>query len=203
MSRRIFALVLAAGQSRRMGKPKQLLPYRDGTIIEAILEAILGSSVDGCVIVGNPQVAEFLGDALPERCFVGVNRDPDSQMIDSVKIGEARIEIEFKPQADDGVLVLLGDQPQVTAGTITTCVEAYRLPKHQPGILISTYRGRHGHPTIFSVGLLREIQTWDSERKLSDLAGEHPEAVRELAITAAPMPMDVNTPEDYDRLMGK
>jgi len=186
-----------------MSRPKQLLPYQDGTIIEAVIEAVLASSVDGLVVVANPQVAEFLGKALPERCSVAVNDDPASQMLDSVKIGAARIEVEFKPQDDDGVLVLLADQPQVSAGTITTCVEAYRLPKHHPGILIAAYRGHRGHPSIFSVAFLREIRDWGSDRKLSDLAYEHPAAVRELAITTAPMPLDVNTPEDYDRLTGK
>ncbi len=202
MSRRIFALLLAAGQSRRMGRPKQLMPYQGGTIIEAIVESVLASSVDGFVVVANPRIAEFMGDALPERCFVAVNNDADSQMLDSVKIGEAKIEVEFQPQDEDGVLVLLADQPQVSAGIMTTCVEAYRLPKRHPGILIATYRGRRGHPSIFSVGLLREIQSWDSNRKLSDMSAEHPDAVRELAITTAPMPLDVNTPEDYDRLTG-
>lgn len=185
-----------------MGRPKQLMPYQGGTIIEAIVESVLASSVDGFVVVANPRIAEFMGDALPERCFVAVNNDADSQMLDSVKIGEAKIEVEFQPQDEDGVLVLLADQPQVSAGIMTTCVEAYRLPKRHPGILIATYRGRRGHPSIFSVGLLREIQSWDSNRKLSDMSAEHPDAVRELAITTAPMPLDVNTPEDYDRLTG-
>lgn len=203
MSRRIFALLLAAGQSRRMGQPKQLLPYRDGTMLEAVLESVLASSADGLVVVANPQIAEFLGDALPERCFVALNSDAESEMLDSVKIGAARIEVEFKPQAEDGVLVVLADQPQVSAGVITTCVEAYRLPKRHPGILIASYRGRRGHPSIFAIGLLREIQDWNSDRKLSDLTHEHPEAVRELPITIAPMPLDVNTPEEYDRLTGK
>lgn len=202
MSRRIFALLLAAGQSRRMGRPKQLMPYQGETMIETIVESVLASSVDGFVVVANPKVAEFMGDALPERCFVAINDDAGSPMLDSVKIGEAKIEVEFKPQAEDGVLVLLADQPQVSAGIITTCAEAYRLPKHHPGILIATYRGRRGHPSIFSVGLLREIQSWDSDRKLSDLSREHPDAARELAITTAPMPLDVNTPEDYERLTG-
>jgi hypothetical protein len=52
------------------------------------------------------------------------------------------------------------------------------------------------------VGLLREVQEWDSGRKLSDLSNAYPEAVRELPITIAPMPIDVNTPDDYQRLTG-
>lgn len=200
MSRRVFALVLAAGASRRMGKPKQLLPYRDATILESVIESVLESSVDGLGVVANPEVRAFLGDDLPERCFVEVNAMPESEMLESVKIGVARVREFFEPVHDDGVMILLADQPQVTGGVITTCAEAFRLPRNPPLILIATYAGRRGHPTIFTVEALREIETWGPERRLNELAHEHLNEVRELPITTAPMPIDVNTPADYERL---
>ncbi len=201
MSRRVFALVLAAGQSRRMGRPKQLLPYRDGTIIEAVLDAVLESSVDGLCVVANHEVHEFLGDDLPERCVIARNNNPQSEMLESVQIGAQTIRQEFEAADDDGVMVLLADQPQVSGGLITSCAEAWRLPrKSPPGILIATYRGRRGHPTVFTIGVLNEIDDWPATRKLSELARLHADAVRELPITTAPMPLDVNTPEDYERL---
>jgi len=195
----IYALLLAAGQSRRMGQPKQLLSYGEGTILDAVLDGILESTVDGLVIVANPEVERFLGD-LPERCHATVNDDPDSEMLASVQLGLATIEDEFDPAPTDGIMVLLADQPQVTGGTITTCTESFRLPKTPPGILIATYQGHRGHPTIFSWRLIREVADWPPDRKLSDLAQQHADAVRELRITTGPLPIDVNTPEDYDRL---
>jgi len=200
---RVFAMILAAGQSRRMGRPKQMLPYGEGTMLEAVLDAVLESSVDGLVVVGDPPTAAFLAGHLPERCFVAVNDDPGSEMLSSAKIGLSTIETEFTPASEDGVMVLPGDQPQISGGTITTCAETYRLPRHPPGILIATYRGRRGHPTIFSVEMLREIEGWSDDHGLNELARRHPEAVRELAITMGAMPIDVNTPEDYDRLCGR
>jgi molybdenum cofactor cytidylyltransferase len=201
MSRRVFALVLAAGQSRRMGRPKQLLPYRDGTIIEAVLDAVLESSVDGLCVVANHDVNEFLGDDLPERFVIARNNNPKSEMLESVQIGAHTIRQEFEAADDDGVMVLLADQPQVSGGLITTCAEAWRLPrKSPPGILIATYRGRRGHPTIFTLSVLKEIDDWPATRKLNELARLHADAVRELPITTAPMPLDINTPEDYERL---
>jgi molybdenum cofactor cytidylyltransferase len=198
--RSIFALVLAAGRSRRMGRPKQLLAYRDGTIIEAVLAAVLESSIDGLVIVASPEVEEFLRGYLPDRCFVSINDDPESEMLASVKIGMETIRKEFSPAAADGVMVLLGDQPQLTGGTITTCAEAFRLPRRAPGALVATYKKRRGHPTIFSTELLEEIEEWPVGRKLSDLLEENADLVRELPITGQAMPIDVDTPEDYDKL---
>jgi molybdenum cofactor cytidylyltransferase len=199
-SRRIYGLILAAGQSRRMGQCKQLLPYGDETIIEAVIAAVLESSLDGLVVVANPQVAEFLRGCLPERCCVAVNDDPESEMLDSVQIGLRTVKAKFEAAATDGVMVLLGDQPQITGGVITTCAEAYRLPRKHPGILVATYKGRRGHPTIFSVELLEETEDWPADRKLSELLDPHADATRQLPITSCPMPIDVDTREDYERL---
>lgn len=202
MSRRVVALILAAGQSRRMGRTKQLLAFRNSTIIESVIEAVLESSVDGVVIVANKQVRDFLGNDLPERFFVTVNDAEQSEMIESVQIGLQCIHDNFDLAEDDGILILLGDQPQMTGGIITTCAEAWRLPrKTQPGILIATYNRRRGHPTIFASSILDEVEGWPATQTLNELARAHPEAVRELPITS-PMPVDVNTPEDYDRLNG-
>lgn len=203
MSRRVFALILAAGQGRRMGRMKQLLPYRDGTILEAVIDAVLESTLDGVCVVANLAVRDFLGDDLPERFIIARNDATESEMIESVQIGMKAIREQFEAQDEDGIMVLLADQPQVTGGIITTCAEAWRLPrKAPPPILIATYRGRRGHPAIFSAALMWEVETWTSDRKLNELAQRSPESVRELSITTAPMPIDVNTPEDYDRLIG-
>jgi molybdenum cofactor cytidylyltransferase len=198
--RQVIALVLAAGRSRRMGRPKLLLPYRDGTILEAVLVAVMESAVDGLVIVASSQIKEYLAGDIPERCWVAVNDDPASEMLASVKIGRDRAVAEFGLSPDDGIMVLPGDQPQVGGGVITTLAETFRLPRRPPGILAASYRGKRGHPTVFSVRMLEEIDDWPDDRGLNELARLHPDAVRDLPITICPMPLDVNTPDDYERL---
>jgi molybdenum cofactor cytidylyltransferase len=200
--RRVFALVPAAGLSRRMGKPKQLLHYRDGTILEAVINSVLESTVDGLGIVASPTVRDFLGSDLPERCFVAVNADGDSEMIQSIQIGVREMRSVFEPCDDDGIMILPGDQPQISGGVITTCAEAYRLPRRPPDMLIAAYAGRRGHPAIYSFSSLREVESWGPQKGLNELARRYPERVRELPIVTTPMPIDVNTPEDYDRLRG-
>lgn len=203
MSRSVHAMILAAGQSRRMGRPKHLLPYGDGSIIEAIIEAVLESSVDALVVVANPLVEEFLRGGLPERCYIAINDDARSEMLRSVQIGLACIEKNADPSPDDGVLVLLGDQPEVSGGVITTVAEAYRLPRNPPGILVATYRGRRGHPTLFSMDALRQVRDWGEDRRLNELLEERTGGVREIPIVSRPMPIDVNTPDDYGRLQDR
>jgi len=198
--RSVFAIILAAGSGRRMGQLKQLMPYGEGTMLDAVIEAVLESPLEGLVLVANPQVAEAMEDRLPERCTVEVNDDAESEMLVSVQLGLDCLLEAFEAKPADGVMVLLADQPEVTAGVITTCAESYRLPRKAPGILIATYRGRRGHPTIFSIEQLKKVQTWPKDRRLSDLMRDDPAAVRELPITTCRMPIDVNTPDDYARL---
>lgn len=200
--RAVYALILAAGQSRRMGRPKQLLPVGDGTLLDRVIDAVLESNVDGLVLVVNPAIAAAYKGALPERCAIALNSDPGSEMLASTQIGLREVIRVFEPVDSDGVLVLLGDQPQVTGGTITTCAEAFRLPRQPAGILIATYNGRRGHPTVFSVGIMREILDWPGGRRLNELARSNPARTRELPIRGVPPPLDVNTPEDYLRLRG-
>jgi CTP:molybdopterin cytidylyltransferase MocA len=186
-----------------MGRPKQMLAYGEGTVLEAVIDAVLESSVDGLVVVVDPPTREFLAAGLPERCFVALNEDPASEMLESAKIGIRRITAEFGPAPSDGVMILPGDQPQVSGGIITTCAEAYRLPLRPPAILIATYGGRRSHPTVLSLEVLAEIEGWSDKYGLNELARLHPDLVREQAITTGAMPIDVNTPDDYQRLLGQ
>ncbi|MFQ5501241.1 MAG: NTP transferase domain-containing protein [Phycisphaerae bacterium] len=198
--RQVFAIIPAAGQSRRMGRLKQLMPYGEDTMIETLIGAVLESPLDGLIIVANKRVSKHLGGEMPERCFVVLNDDPKSDMLESVQIGLDFLIDRFETHDDDGVMILLADQPQVTAGVISTCAESFRLPRRPPGILIATYRGRRGHPAVFTFELLEELDDMNADQGLNELARAHPEAVRELPITSCSMPIDVNTPEDYDRL---
>ncbi len=198
--RRVFAMILAAGRGRRMGELKQLMPYGDGTMLDAVLDAAMECPLDGLMLVAHPEVAEEFDDCLPDDCFIEINDDPTSGMIVSVQMGLGRILAECNPAREDGVMILLADQPQLRAGTMATCAETFRMPRKGPGILIATYRGRRGHPTIFSIERLSEIKPWSPDRRLNELAILHPDAVRELPITTQGMPIDVNTPEDYANL---
>lgn len=201
--RQVFALIPAAGQARRMGRCKPLMPYGESTILDTLIDAVFESPLDGLIIVANRQVSRYLPRDMAERCFVVRNEDPESEMLESVRIGLATLIDRFATCPDDGVMILPADQPQITAGVISTCAESYRLPRKAPGILIATYRGRRGHPTLFSLDRLEEINDWNEDRGLNALARLHPEAVRELPITCCSMPIDVNTREDYNRLTGK
>lgn len=198
--RQVFAMILAAGQSTRMGRLKQLMPYGESTLLDVVVDAVMESPIDGLVLVAHPEVAPYFEEHLPDRCYLVVNEKPDSEMIESVQLGLRRLLRDCTPASADGVMILLADQPQIRPGIIATCAESYRLPRNPPGILIATYQSRRGHPAIFSVARISEILNWGPQRRLNELAALYPDDCRELPITTSPMPIDVNTPEDYEIL---
>ncbi|GJQ27522.1 MAG: hypothetical protein HBSAPP02_25540 [Phycisphaerae bacterium] len=198
--RRIFALVLAAGPSRRMGRPKLLLEYGGGTILEAVLDAVFDSPLDGAVIVTTPEIEALLRDAVPPDVAVALNHDADSNVITSVKLGLSKVKTRYHLQDDDGIVVMLGDMPEITSVTVSMCAEMYRMAK-QPRMLVATYHGVRSYPVIVPFSRMLEVFCWDRPRVLEEL-WERPGAdVRELPIGLCPKPIDVDTPEDYERLL--
>lgn len=186
-----------------MGRLKQLMPYRDGTMMDAVIDAVMETPVEGLVLVTNELIVGRFVENPDEDLLIAVNSDPRSEMIDSVRIGLRRLREAFNPRATDGVMILPGDQPEIRSGVLTTCAEDFRRPRNAPGILIATYRGRRAHPAIFRMNVIEEIESWESGHGLNELAKLHPELVRQSPIHSGPMPIDVNTPEDYERLRGR
>jgi molybdenum cofactor cytidylyltransferase len=204
---RIVGVILAAGRSRRMGRAKQLLPYRGATVLEAVVASARAAGLDGLMMVTNLHVHEALAGRLTGDVHVVINPDAESEMLASVQcavrafasgdIENGGDEPRRSYTGEDACLVLLGDQPQVTGEAISACAVAYRSAPG--GIVIATYNGRRGHPAVFALSLMHEAINWGPERRLNELARQHAALVREIPI-AAGAPLDINTPEDYERL---
>src|SRR5438105_2241528 len=135
----IAAIVLAAGKSERMGRPKALLPIRGTTFLENILSAISQSSIEHTVVVvghHRNEIAERLD--LPDVVF---NPDYEQGMITSFQAG-----IRALPPGTRGALLFLVDHPIVESATIESLVAAF-----VPGrIVLPVFEGRRGHPVLFA-----------------------------------------------------
>jgi molybdenum cofactor cytidylyltransferase len=191
-------MILAAGQSRRMGQPKQLMDYAGRTFIETIVCEALGAELDGLVAVINPLVQREIEERISPGCELVVNSDPDSEMRTSVACG-LDCPVATNLDVDDGLLILLGDQPQVTASMITAVASAFKMSESTSRIVIATYGGRRSHPAVFPVGLVRD-HLKRGAGGLNDLAKGMPEAIQEVEIQCTRAPIDVDTLDDYRRL---
>jgi molybdenum cofactor cytidylyltransferase len=187
----IAGIVLAAGFARRMGRQKLLLDLRGKPVVRWSVEAILPHVGDAVVVTGQDDagVRQAL-EGLPVR--FAVNPQPQAGQGSSIAVGMAAL----KPWTA-AVLVVLGDQPQVPDGVIPALLQA-REKSGKP-IAAPVYRGIQGTPVLFAGEVFGELARLAGDAGARAVVQARPDRVAQVAIDA-PMPPDVDTPEDYARL---
>ncbi len=198
MNRRVIAIIPAAGRGKRMGRLKQLLPFGGSTMMETVIATAVASEVDGVVVVVNEEVRHVAERHDGERCQIKVNPDPDSDMLTSVQIGWQTAKRMFDISDDDGILLLPGDQPGVAVNAINDVRAIYQSLKSTKGV-IATYSSRRGHPAIYPSKWIDETIGWPAGMGLNELNKQHA-ADLISAPQAGPIPLDINTPDDYGKV---
>lgn len=188
----VVAIVLAAGAAERMGEPKQLLAFRGAPLAEHAIAAAEASAVDHVVVVTGVAGDEVEAALTTRRAHFVRNPDPTRGNISSLACGADR--------ADAAALVVLNaDQPRITTETIDLLVATWR--DRRPWAVVTQYRDRTGHPFLLSKAAAVEATGKNDPKRLGHLLIEHPDARVEHVVVDAPAPLDVNTPEDYRRLV--
>jgi molybdenum cofactor cytidylyltransferase len=189
----IAGLVLAAGSSTRMGDVKQLLPYRDGTVLGTVIDAATSSRLARVVVVTGYH-AEAVEQVVPAGVSVVRNPDPGRGNHSSLLLGlDACAEAE-------AVIMLLGDQPQVDAGIVDHLLTVW--DERRPWAAVSEFNGVAGHPFLFSADCAAAVPSWTGPRPLwRHLVTEPDPGVVRVAFDRE-APIDVDTPADYARLIG-
>ena len=176
-----------------MGRSKQLLPLGPKPVIRHCLDSVIAAGITDIVVVlgaGSDEIQAAIG-GMPVR--TAVNNDPQSDMAGSVRLGLTQVAPD-----STGVLVCLSDHPLVSAGTISTIVDTHRA--HSDSIIIPLYRGRRGHPTLFPRAVIGDIVRVAS---LRDVITSHAGKVRTVEVNDEDVVLDMDTPEDYERIKGR
>ena len=193
----IWAVVLAAGESRRMGTQKLLLPYGEATVVEAVAAAALGSRVDRVLAVlgaDADEVRRALGrGAAAENIAFAFNEDFRSGMLSSVQTAFRAL-----PSDAAAAVVMLGDQPFVATRVIDAVVGAYR--KGGRGIVVPVFGGKRGHPVLVDLKYRDEVLGLDPADGLRQLLRAHPEDVEEVEADDPAILRDLDTPADYQEV---
>ena len=190
----IGAVVLAAGRSGRMGPQKLLLPLHGQPIITGIVDELLRSPLERIVVVVGRNTAQIQNALAGRVDTFAQNPDPAGDMLSSVRCG-----LRVLPAACEAVLVVLGDQPGITQGLVAGLVRAFRETRR--GIIVPAQAGRRGHPLLFAAHFCDEILTHYDGIGLHGLLAAHPAEILEHAVPSAMVLDDVDTPEDYARLV--
>ncbi len=191
----LWAIVLAAGLSTRMGTQKLLLPFEGKTIIEKVVENILNSGVTKVMVVlgsDHTQIAETL-KSWPVN-FV-LNENFREGMHTSVIIG-----VKALPEEAKAVMIFLGDQPFISVKVVEIVVEAWK--NSGKGIVIPLFDGKRGHPPLFDLKYKDELSKLDPETGLRTIAQKFPDDICEVETFSPEIVRDIDTPEDYSKELG-
>lgn len=197
---RLFAVIPAAGHSRRMGRPKLLLPLGGTTVIERVLTVLDHPAIAArCVVVraGDAPLAEAVRNA--GGLVLHPPADPPD-MRASVSFALEAIQQNFSPREDDGWLLVPADHPVLDRNLIGTLIATWE--RDRPRILVPRVGDRRGHPTLFRWSLAREVARIPNDLGLNWLLNKHAREVSELPVEGGAALTDLDTPEDYDRLRG-
>ena len=195
---RVFAIVPAAGRSRRMGRAKQLLDLGGRPMLLATVEPLAAAQIAGVMVVTHRLIARQISAALPAGVLLGRNDDEHSEMIDSVRLG-LRAWFERASVAErDGFLVCPADHPGITAADFDACLRAFRRDAGR--IVVASRAGRRGHPIIFPASLAPFVQSPACDRGLNALPRAFPESVVLVACRSPAVTRDIDTEADCDRV---
>jgi molybdenum cofactor cytidylyltransferase len=188
----VAAIVLAAGTSRRMGRPKQLLRLGGKSLLEHTLDNVRGSSVDEIVLVLGAAEDEVRRQVATAGMHVVVNPDFQQGMGTSLRRGLAAV----SPTAE-AAFAVLADQPFVRSSTFDQMI-AYRK-KHAAQILIPFYRGFRGNPVLLDRSVFPELMNLTGDVGCRAIFGSHTESINKLPVEDPGILLDIDSAEDWER----
>jgi len=192
----ICALILAAGESKRMKVPKMLLPFHGKTMLKKVIGNVLSSEVFHTLVVLGSNRDEILGSIshLPvTHCY---NENYRNGMLSSVQCGFKNL-----PEGYDAVLVFPGDQPFIEPEVINLVIRSFR--ETGKGIVIPVYGNKRGHPMLIGRRYREVIDNLDENVGLRSLAEIYKEDLLEVNTNSPGVLKDFDTEKDYQNETNK
>ncbi|MBE9100928.1 nucleotidyltransferase family protein [Vacuolonema iberomarrocanum] len=193
----ILAVILAAGASRRMGRSKQLLPYRGQTLLGHVIQCALASSCRPVIVILGAH-AEAIAPAI-EHLSIDVihNANWHQGISSSIRCGVSYIRDNLP--STDGILFLTCDQPFVSRNLIEQLIECYN-DSNKP-IIASQYEGTIGIPVLFSRPFYSNLTQLEGDYGAKKLIQKHPNQVASIGFPEGHI--DLDTFVDYQRLISE
>jgi molybdenum cofactor cytidylyltransferase len=191
----IAAVVLAAGLSRRMGQAKLLMPVGGRAIVRHVVESVLAGGVDSVWVVSGPDVEPLEAALGGLDVQIVVNPAPAEGQAASLRVGIAAL-----PASADAALVALGDQPWLAPAIIPALLAARRT---SPKLIVAPrYRDGQGNPVLFKREIFPELLRLTGDQGARPIIQKEPARVEWVDLDL-PMPPDVDTPDDYEKIRAR
>jgi len=173
-----------------MGRPKQLLPLGDRTVMEQCIRAIAEAGIGDVVVVLGPDAVDIAAAVRGFPVKTVFNRQQGSEMAESARTG-----LDAVSSGSTGILLCLADHPLVTPGTMWSLADLHA--KHPESIIIPSFNRRRGHPTLFPVGIIRDI---GAQHTMRDVISAHEREIVYMNTDDEGILLDMDTMEDYERI---
>ena len=186
----IWAIILAAGESKRMGFPKMLLDFNGSSMLENVINNIKSSDADNIMVVlgsGRDDIIPLVTNCSVNYCY---NDNYKDGMLSSVKCG-----IRNLPQGTEAALIFQGDQPFIFQDVINKVIRSYK--DSEKGIVIPVCSKKRGHPLLVDRKYFNEVEKLEDREGLRSLAYLFSDDVLEIEAGDHGILRDFDTYEDY------
>jgi molybdenum cofactor cytidylyltransferase len=196
----IVSVILAAGRSQRMGRPKALLPHVDGatSFLAYLVRTCRAGGVATVLVVGREEDRALREEVQRAAATLVINPDPERGQLSSLIAGLDVAEHTF---GADAIMLIPVDVPMITAAAVRVLVD--RAAGESAPILRATAGRRHGHPVIFARQVFAELRTADPALGAKAVLHADPTRVVDVDVGEPGVVFDVDTPEDYRRAFGR
>ena len=192
----VLGILLAAGLSTRMGEPKQLLPFGESTIVETVVDNMLGAKFDEVIVVVGHCATEIEKQLGTRPIKIVFNAEYREGMLTSAQAG-------IRACHKNGAFALmLVDQPFITSARINQVIEAYQ--QTEKGIAVPSYNYKRGHPVIFDQKYAPDILALDIESDgVRTLFKKYSDDIHYVTVDTDDVLRDIDYREDYERALQK
>jgi molybdenum cofactor cytidylyltransferase len=185
------AIILAAGESRRMGRPKAFLPFRSGTFLSAIAET-LGQRCSPVIAVFGFDAKRCMRLAEPLGLHAAENPDYPLGMLTSLQAG-----LRMVPDGSDTVLFTLVDHPAISLSTIDALLSSAAT------IAIPRFENRRGHPVLIRRATFQEFLAEPPASKVRDVIDRHTDEIAYVEVSDPGISDDIDDPALYEKLLAR
>ncbi|HRY30020.1 MAG TPA: nucleotidyltransferase family protein [Elusimicrobiota bacterium] len=192
----VGAVILAAGHSERMGRPKALLEWEGDTFLGTIGRRLRRAGVSEVSVVLGRDAETILKGWRRANERVLINRRPEDGQISSLKLALRELAVDPAPEA---VLVCLADTPLVRVETYARLISAWA--GSQGCLVVPRFNGKRGHPLVLDHRFWHETQLAPLEQGLHWVTHRHPESLRDVDVDDGGVTADIDTPGDYQKAL--
>ena len=186
----ITAIILAAGESKRMGQPKMLMPWGKSTVLQTVISTLQTAGMNDILVVtggAHKQVEMLIGRSVQT---VFNEKYAQGEMLSSLQIG-----LVAKKHEASAALICLGDQPQVQVRSVQRILQEFKETKSP--IIVPSYQMKRGHPWLVARELWDELLKMHALETLWEFLNRHTKNIRYVELDTLSTLQDIDTPDDY------